>query len=86
MHQALNVTVVPSDAGMDFGLSIGSQIQYFRISLEALRDHFGANDATCAADLLACFHRNEQAICEKAFAHSPIPPNAERLVLESRLF
>lgn len=86
MYQALNPSVVPRDAGIDFGLKINTAVQHFRISLEALRDHCGADAAETPAELLECFARNEQEICAKAFVKSPVPPDDSLVVLMSRDF
>ncbi|BEU28293.1 hypothetical protein [Paraburkholderia sp. 22B1P] len=74
MYQALSVTVAPDNAGLDFGLIIQGEVQHFRISLEALRDQFGADEADDDDALLDCFLDGEQVICAKAFALSTIPP------------
>ncbi|WP_224028055.1 hypothetical protein [Paraburkholderia caribensis] len=86
MYQALSVTVAPDNAGLDFGLVIRGEVQHFRISLEALRDQFGADEADDDDALLDCFLDGEQVICAKAFALSTIPPSKSRVRITSRDF
>jgi hypothetical protein len=48
---------VVGDAGVDLSLNIGGLLNRFRISLEALRDHFGLGEVTSQeenAELLPC--------------------------------
>jgi hypothetical protein len=83
VYQALNVTVVPGDGGLDFGLVIRGEVQHFRISLKGLRDHFGADEADDDNALLDCFLDSEQVICAKACTLNPIRPGKSRVLITS---
>lgn len=83
MYQPMNVQYLPDDAGIDFSLSSGSRLDRFRISIEALRDHFGANSAKGKSAFLACFDANEQAICRVAFKKTGAIQSDERIVIST---
>lgn len=83
MYQPMNVQFMPHDAGIDFSLSTGPRLDRFRISLEALRDHFGADAAKGEADFLACFDANDQAICTVAFKKTGAVQEDERILIST---
>jgi hypothetical protein len=86
MYQPLNVMFIPGDAGIDFSLSTGSRIDRFRISLEALRDHFGADDADTAEETLKCFYAHDQDICAVAFKKTDSKQSCDRILISSMDF
>lgn len=83
MYQPLNVQILAGDAGVDFTLTSGGRIDRFRITLQALRDHFGAEEASSPNEVLKCFYTHEQEICAAAFRKSGVHPLPERVVIDT---
>lgn len=61
-HLSIDSADVVSGGNVNFTLVIDDRKIYCRISLEALEDHFGANED----DSLQAFNANHEAIAKKA--------------------
>ena len=74
MFHPLSVRNAGGDAGVDFSLNLKGYMQDFRISREALEDHFGSGD------WVEIFHANSTKICQVAERKPGVPANGRILL------
>lgn len=86
MYQPMTVQILAGDAGVDFTLNTSGRLDRFRITLEALRDHFGADEACTPDENLKCFYAHDQEICAAAFRKSGVHPSTGRVVIDTSDF
>lgn len=83
MYQPMTVQILAGDAGIDFTLNTNGRLDRFRISLEALFDHFGADEACTPDEILKCFYAHDQKICAVAFRKTGVHPSTDRVVIDT---
>ncbi|MGE8367043.1 DUF1488 family protein [Cupriavidus sp.] len=82
MEHPISVRSAGGDAGVDFSLNVSGYLQQFRVSLEALEDHFGLPIDHDEEAQVRAFHDGAQRICAVAKKKPHVPGN-NRVVLVS---
>lgn len=83
MEYPKNVRSAGWDVGLDFTLAVGGHAQSFRISREALEDHFGAGSAADDDGMLRAFREHFDTIAVVAAAKHGIPSNTQILLISN---
>jgi hypothetical protein len=75
MDYPIGIHVENTSAGVDFQLNLSGYMQEFRISTEALQDHFTAPHAPSSEDMLKAFESGWQRIAEASIKKNGTPSN-----------
>ncbi|WP_322072215.1 DUF1488 family protein [Paraburkholderia bannensis] len=75
MDYPIGIHVEDTSAGVDYQLNLNGHMQKFRVSTEALQDHFGAPDTPTRDDMLKAFESDWQRIAAASAKKSGTPSN-----------
>lgn len=75
MNYPIDIHVEEVSAGVDYQLNLNGYMQKFRLSREALRDHFGAPSSPTVDELITAFEGGWQRISEVSARKYGTPSN-----------